>query len=203
MARSSEIIRDNSSIRRKSVQMNKELIMDTAARLFAESSYESVSLDDIADKIGATKGLIYHYFPSKGVLLGELLLWNHDLFLQRVSSAWETPGVKVVDILKNVIRAHIEFCYENNYKEIVVYRTVNFVPPDMRKKIKRVREAYARKFRLLVEDVQRAGKLVEGDSDGVAASIIALANYLPYRYRGGGSKRRKETYELIVRLFFL
>jgi len=183
--------------------MNKELIMDTAARLFAESSYESVSLDDIADKIGATKGLIYHYFPSKGVLLGELLLWNHDLFLQGVNPAWETPDAKAVDVLRKVIKAHIGFCFEYNYMGIMVYRTVNFVPPDMRKKIKRVREAYARKFRLLVEDVQEAGQLVEGDSDCVAASIISLCNYLPYRYRGGGSKRRKETYELIVRLFFL
>ncbi|MGD0854802.1 MAG: TetR/AcrR family transcriptional regulator [Dehalococcoidia bacterium] len=203
MAKSADVIHDNSDIRRKSVQMNKELIMDTAARLFAESSYESVSLDDIADKIGATKGLIYHYFPSKGTLLGELLLWNHDLFLLNVNPAWETAGADAADILKKVIKAHIEFCYDYSYIETIVYRTTNFVPVEMRKKINRVREAYARKFRLLVEEVQKTGQLVKGDSDSVAASIIALANYLPYRYRSGDSKRRKETYGLIVRLFFL
>ena len=202
MAKSAEAIRDNSSIRRKSVQMNKELIMDTAARLFAENSYESVSLDDIADKIGATKGLIYHYFPSKGTLLGELLLWNHDLFLESVNLAWETPGVEAVEILKRVIKAHIGFNYDYSYMTTSIYRTTNFVPSEMRKKIKRVREAYDRKFRLLVEDVQEAGQLVKGDSESVAASIIALASYLPYRYRNGDKKKCEETYGLVLRLFF-
>jgi len=202
MAKLTEKIRDNSSIRRKSVQMNKELIMDTAARLFAESSYETVSLDDIANNIGATKGLIYHYFPSKGALLGELLLWTHNLFRESVNPAWETTDADPVDKLKKIIKAHIDFNYEYSYMIIVVFRTVNLIPLEMRRKIKRLRESYTKKFRSLIEDVQEVGQLVQGDSESVTMSIMSLINYLPYRYRNAEIHRRKELYELVIRIFF-
>jgi hypothetical protein len=135
-------------------------------------------------------------------LLGELLLWNHDLFLESVNPAWETPGVEAVGILKKVIKAHMDFNYDYSYMITSIYRTTNFVPSEMRKKIKSVREAYARKFLLLVEDVQEAGQLVKGDSESVATSIIALANYLPYHYKNGDKKKCKETYGLVLKLFF-
>jgi AcrR family transcriptional regulator len=40
-------------------------LLDLGARLFAERSYDEVSIDDIADAAGISKGLLYHYFGSK------------------------------------------------------------------------------------------------------------------------------------------
>jgi AcrR family transcriptional regulator len=40
-------------------------LLELGARLFSERSYDEVSIDDIADAAGVSKGLLYHYFGSK------------------------------------------------------------------------------------------------------------------------------------------
>lgn len=40
-------------------------LLELGARLFAERSYDEVSIDDIAEAAGVSKGLLYHYFGSK------------------------------------------------------------------------------------------------------------------------------------------
>jgi AcrR family transcriptional regulator len=43
----------------------KALILESAARKFADQPYDTVSMDDLAKDIGVTKSLLFYYFPSK------------------------------------------------------------------------------------------------------------------------------------------
>ena len=45
-------------------ERRKELV-DTAARLFAEKGYESVSVRDILNEVSGAPGMFYYYFKSK------------------------------------------------------------------------------------------------------------------------------------------
>jgi AcrR family transcriptional regulator len=40
-------------------------LLDLGLSLFGERSYEEISIDDIAERAGMSKGLLYHYFKSK------------------------------------------------------------------------------------------------------------------------------------------
>lgn len=40
-------------------------ILELGMKLFAERPYDDVSIDDIAEEAGISKGLLYHYFGSK------------------------------------------------------------------------------------------------------------------------------------------
>jgi AcrR family transcriptional regulator len=40
-------------------------LLELGLRLFSERTYEEVAIDDIARVAGISKGLLYHYFPSK------------------------------------------------------------------------------------------------------------------------------------------
>jgi AcrR family transcriptional regulator len=42
-----------------------ELLARTGSRLFNQRGIDGVSLDDVAAEVGATKGLVYHYFDNK------------------------------------------------------------------------------------------------------------------------------------------
>jgi len=202
MAVSARSISDNKSIRRQSVQLNRELVLKTAARLFTTSGYEKVSLDDIAGEIRATKGLIYYYFSSKGALLGELLLWNHSLFLESVNPAYESRSAGVMGKLRRVIKAHVEFNYEYYPMIELVWKTMNLVPVDMRKSLKKQREAYLKKFCQLVKEAQQTGKVIKGDSELVGTSITTLLNFLPYQFRKSKDLGGKELFELITAIYF-
>lgn len=43
----------------------REQLLALGRRLFTESPYDALSIDDIAVAAGISKGLLYHYFPSK------------------------------------------------------------------------------------------------------------------------------------------
>jgi len=43
----------------------REQLLAAGMRLFREGSYEDISIDDIARSADVSKGLLYHYFPTK------------------------------------------------------------------------------------------------------------------------------------------
>ena len=58
--------------RKRNTQRRMEIV-DTAFRLFAETSYDDVQMKDIAEACDISKSLLQHYFPKKIVLLSTML----------------------------------------------------------------------------------------------------------------------------------
>jgi len=50
---------------RLQVDERRQQLLELALRLFGHQSYEEISIDAIAKAAGVSKGLLYHYFPSK------------------------------------------------------------------------------------------------------------------------------------------
>lgn len=48
-------------------------IMRSATRLFAVRGYHSTRMDEVADAVGVNKPSLYHYYPSKSLLLYDIL----------------------------------------------------------------------------------------------------------------------------------
>jgi AcrR family transcriptional regulator len=57
-----------------------EEIARTASSLFNRRGIEGVSLDDVAAALNATKGLVYHHFPSKAALVRHCFERGFDLY---------------------------------------------------------------------------------------------------------------------------
>jgi AcrR family transcriptional regulator len=55
-------------------KQKKQLIIDTALKLFAEHGFHATSISQIAKKAGISKGLTYNYFNSKKEILDEIVL---------------------------------------------------------------------------------------------------------------------------------
>lgn len=47
------------------MQERREQLLDLGLRLFGSRPYDEISIEDIAHLAGMSKGLLYHYFPSK------------------------------------------------------------------------------------------------------------------------------------------
>lgn len=59
------------TVRRRRPGIDKNMIIATAAELFAKKGYRATSLDEIAEKLGVKKSSFYHYINSKEeVLMG-------------------------------------------------------------------------------------------------------------------------------------
>ncbi|RLQ88403.1 TetR/AcrR family transcriptional regulator [Notoacmeibacter ruber] len=61
-------------------------ILQTAASIFAENGYDAASMRDLASACGVSKALIYHYYPSKEMLLSDVI----GAHLEALLSAIET-----------------------------------------------------------------------------------------------------------------
>jgi AcrR family transcriptional regulator len=51
--------------RRLSTDARREQLLASGARLLAQRPYDEVSIEEIARAAGVSKGLLYHYFPTK------------------------------------------------------------------------------------------------------------------------------------------
>lgn len=60
--------------------IRRQQILDTASNTFGTTPFSEVSLDDIADAAGVTRGLLHHYFGSK-----------RNLYLEVVEQAVRIP----------------------------------------------------------------------------------------------------------------
>ncbi|MDR2949560.1 MAG: TetR/AcrR family transcriptional regulator [Prevotella sp.] len=57
---------------------SKKQILHTALKLFLRNSYKEVSLRDIVDEVGLTKGAFYHYYASKEQLFEEVVKYFYN-----------------------------------------------------------------------------------------------------------------------------
>lgn len=51
--------------KRLEVDERREQLLTIALEMFANKTYDEISIDEIAKAAGISKGLLYHYFPSK------------------------------------------------------------------------------------------------------------------------------------------
>ena len=53
--------------------VRRDAFLDAAQRLIQSKGYEQMSLQDVLDELGASKGAFYHYFDSKEALLAAVV----------------------------------------------------------------------------------------------------------------------------------
>jgi AcrR family transcriptional regulator len=56
---------------RLSPERRREQLLQIGARLFAEHPYEDVWIEEVAELAGVSRGLLYHYFPTKGTSMSQ------------------------------------------------------------------------------------------------------------------------------------
>jgi AcrR family transcriptional regulator len=94
----------------RSIETRKKIIQ-SARELFAQTGYESASVDDICRAAGISKGAFYHHFPSKQSVFMDLLEeWligiDQGLELLRSSQADAADGlVRMADILPEILKS--------------------------------------------------------------------------------------------------
>lgn len=99
-----------SSRRRLTPQQRRDELMDVGARIFAECDYEDVAMADVARRAGASRALMYHYFPTKGDFFGAIWKRAHDRILAEMPLG---DVLSVRDSLAAALAAHLSFYHAN------------------------------------------------------------------------------------------
>lgn len=70
-------------------QKSREKLLNSAFELFAHKGFDSVTIDDITQCAGLTRGSFYNHFSSKQALYSEAMLHaaQHSLFKQHIENS--------------------------------------------------------------------------------------------------------------------
>jgi AcrR family transcriptional regulator len=96
-----------------SVERNprRQVILDCAARLFAERGYENTSLSDLADAADMAKATLFHYFNTKEKILFELYTQAVGTALDTIRSVERDTDPEVE--LRAMLREHVLVIMQN------------------------------------------------------------------------------------------
>lgn len=83
----------------------RELIINESYKLFIRNSYEAVSISDISQKIGLTKGALYHHFANKEEIFKAVIdkYFKIKAFEGNLKISLEEYIKKIVEFAKEVI----------------------------------------------------------------------------------------------------
>jgi AcrR family transcriptional regulator len=83
----------------------RQLIADTAARLFAERGYEHVAVSDVAREAEVAEQTVYNYFPTKEQLVTDREEQIQDRLCELIRSrrADITPAAAIRDFVLNFV----------------------------------------------------------------------------------------------------
>jgi AcrR family transcriptional regulator len=93
------------------VQDRRELILSTAAEMFARRGLRATTVRAIADAVGVFSGSLYHHFPSKDAILDEVL----SRYLQEIRARYAVvlaSGRQPAECLHDLVVASLAIAEE-------------------------------------------------------------------------------------------
>ncbi len=171
--------RKKENIERK--QRRRDQILQAALELFASQGYHATSVDQIAQRAGISKGLVYNYFESKQHLLKTLVqdVFDHidNLFIAKPPEDYTDEDlIRIVKVMVQMLK-----------DDLRVYRLyfVLYLQPDVDRIIKDYSRQYIEKLiKYLTPFFQRKGvKNIRVHVLGLLTALDGLAlHYLLYQY---------------------
>jgi AcrR family transcriptional regulator len=138
--------------RRMAARDRRALILDAAREAFAEGGYHSTSLEDVAERAGVSKALLYEHFDSKRDLHAAMLEAHVRDLLERigVALAGAEPGE---ERLRAGLEAFFSYLEERRGAAAILLR--NTGDPDVLDWLNRFRDGVAAAIiTLMTEEVQ-------------------------------------------------
>lgn len=134
---------------------NRDGIVRTAARLFAERGYPGTSMNDLARACGISKPLLYHYVPDKYQLLLEITE-GHVQRLAAIVEAVDAEGLPAEVRLRRLIGRFVEEYAQARHDHGVLTQDVKFLEPRDRARVLRKERAVVAAFARTIAEARPA-----------------------------------------------
>jgi AcrR family transcriptional regulator len=178
-----------------------ELILRTAARIFAEKSYHSTSMRDISRATGVSLAGLYHYCKSKE----ELLFLIQDQCFGRVLERLEqrTKGISdPFEKLRIFIDNHLSFFAANMAEMKVLSHEAESLGGDLHKHVSTKKERYARVARKILREIAEQERTkVQIDLTVATYALFGMMNWIYNWYDPRGKLSVNQLVDNITRLF--
>jgi AcrR family transcriptional regulator len=156
--------------------VRRDAFVDVAQRLIQTKGYEELSVQDVLDELGASKGAFYHYFESKADLLEAVV----ERMADGVGVAWAAiiaePGLTAAQRLEAIFSTTAQ--YKAERKDLVLAVLEMWLSDEnviVREKLRRL--AARRMTPVLAQILRRGaddGEFTASDPEATASVVGAL-----------------------------
>ncbi len=160
----------------------RHAVLLVAADAFTSRGYAATSIDDIADRLGATKGRVYHYFRTKG----EIFLGVHrralDLMLEATREPFESDE-PASSKLGAMAKAHaLLMMTEPTFMRLATQLTEMSLAAEGRTRqeeidaVMDVRREYEQRYETVIAEGIDAGEFSDDDPQLLATIVLGSLN---------------------------
>ncbi|KJF21634.1 TetR/AcrR family transcriptional regulator [Rhodococcus sp. ACPA4] len=131
---------DGAKRTRLSPDERRAQLIDLGARMLAERPLEQISVEDIADQAGVSRGLLFHYFASKSEFHLAIVRHTSQQMLARTEPI-ETDDP--IATLRSVLASYVDYVTENRTTYVSLLRGTASGDPHMREVFEQTRDVMA------------------------------------------------------------
>ncbi|EME21363.1 TetR/AcrR family transcriptional regulator [Rhodococcus triatomae] len=125
---------------RMSPEERRAQLLDLGARMLAERPLEQISVEEIADQAGVSRGLLFHYFASKHDF--HLAIVRHTS-AQMLAHTEPDPDLEPMEMLRASVTSYVDYVSENRGTYVSMLRGSASGDEEMRDEFERTRAAMA------------------------------------------------------------
>lgn len=145
--------------RRLSTEERREQLLSVGAKLFAQDPYDDVWIEQVAEIAGVSRGLLYHYFPTKRDFFAAVVRRESERMLRLTAAV---PGVPVQDQIGTGLDTFLEYVASHAQGFRAFHRAEAAGDPTVRTVYREGLAAHeAQIMAALAADPQLAGRLPE------------------------------------------
>ncbi|MFJ9696663.1 TetR/AcrR family transcriptional regulator [Kitasatospora sp. NPDC101183] len=149
----------------------REQLLGAAQEVFVAQGYHSAAMDDIADRAGVSKPVLYQHFPGKLELYLALLDKHCDALVESTRDALSATTDNKQRVA-NTMEAYFNYVSSESGAFRLVFESDLTNEPAVRERVERASEASAT---LVSKVIQEDTDLPESESKLLAAGVCGLA----------------------------
>jgi len=156
----------------------KQLILKTAIRLFLQKTFREVTMNEIVDATGLSKGAFYHYFTSKEELFLETVsnyvegTMTMDWSRYSKSSLYDFFNDYMTNVSEKLKEFRIEFGNAYNINYYSLFFDAFKLSPEFREKLKLFQDAEKNAWKEIISLARKNGEITSPMTDEQIAQIF-------------------------------
>ena len=173
-------------------------LLEVARKVFGNSGFHGVSMEEVAKEAGITKPILYDHFSSKKDLY--LALLDEDLadLLDKLREALDSP-VGNRERIRRSFQAYFDFVDDQADGFRLMMQESVGAEKDFRARVERMRDAAVAEVANLIER-ESEGRLDREHAEVVALALIGMVETAAQRDHAAPKEQRAEAVDTLVRL---
>jgi AcrR family transcriptional regulator len=119
------------SRRRLSPNDRRNELLALGAEVFGQRPYDEVRIDEIAERAGVSRALMYHYFPDKRAFFAAVVRAEGERLFEATNTPLE-PGKNLFDQLRTGVLAYLRYDEEHPHGAWAAYMGMGRSDPVLR-----------------------------------------------------------------------